>query len=147
MEKVRRANDSKCDIPFWEPYRMYRLSLRDPASAWISRDNHRAHGHHKRDVLHFPTSKFLPSCIVTSAFIPFLPSLLYLFVIRRRTWTRNRSSTSDTNTTGSSWPVAYRRGGGVLNPSPPPKFRSFDKVEPDCKLSGKCLVFLFQHPN
>ena len=28
-----------------------------------------------------------------------------------------------------------------------PKFRSFDKVEPHCKLSGKCLVFLFQHPN
>ena len=30
---------------------------------------------------------------------------------------------------------------------PPPKFRSFDKVEPDCKLSGKYLVFLCQHPN
>ena len=36
-------------------------------------------------------------------------------------------------------------GGGGL--TPPPKFRSFDKVEPDCKLSRKCLVFLFQHPN
>jgi hypothetical protein len=35
-------------------------------------------------------------------------------------------------------------GGGGLNP---PKFRSFDKVKPDCKLNGKCLVFLFQHPN
>ena len=35
---------------------------------------------------------------------------------------------------------------GVFNP-PPPKFRRFDKVEPDCKLSGKCLGFLFQHPN
>jgi hypothetical protein len=35
-------------------------------------------------------------------------------------------------------------GFGVSNP---PKFRSFNKVEPDCKLSGKCLVFLFQHPN
>ena len=35
-------------------------------------------------------------------------------------------------------------GGGVQTP---PKFRSFDRVEPDCKLSGKCLVFLFQHPN
>jgi hypothetical protein len=45
-------------------------------------------------------------------------------------------------------PVAYRRGVGfgVFKP-PPPKFRSFDKIEPDCKLSGKCLVFLFQHPN
>ena len=30
---------------------------------------------------------------------------------------------------------------------PPPKFRSFNKVEPDCKLSEKCLVFLFQHTN
>jgi hypothetical protein len=28
-----------------------------------------------------------------------------------------------------------------------PKFRSFDKAAFDCKLSGKCLVFLFQHPN
>jgi hypothetical protein len=35
---------------------------------------------------------------------------------------------------------------GVQTP-PPPKFRSFDKVEPDCKSRGKCLVFLFQHPN
>ena len=35
---------------------------------------------------------------------------------------------------------------GVQFP-PPRKFRSFDKVEPDCKLSGKCLVFLFQLPN
>jgi hypothetical protein len=40
--------------------------------------------------------------------------------------------------------VAYWGGS---NPSPPPKFLSFDTVEPDCKLSGKCLVFLFQHPN
>ena len=31
--------------------------------------------------------------------------------------------------------------------NPPPKFRIFDKVELDCKLSGKRLVFLFQHPN
>ena len=38
-------------------------------------------------------------------------------------------------------------GFGVFNSPPHPKFRSFDKVEPDCKLSGKCLVFLFQHPN
>ena len=47
--------------------------------------------------------------------------------------------------------VAYRGRGkfGVVQtpPRPPPKFRSLDKVEPDCKLSGKCLVFLFQHPN
>jgi len=42
--------------------------------------------------------------------------------------------------------VAYRGGFGDLN-VPPPKFRTFDKVEPDCKLSGKCLVFLFQNPN
>ena len=39
------------------------------------------------------------------------------------------------------------RGGGFGGFKPPPKFRSFDKVEPDCKLSRKCLVFLFQHPN
>ena len=38
-------------------------------------------------------------------------------------------------------------GCGGSNISPPPEFRSFDKFEPDCKLSGKCLVFLFQHPN
>ena len=36
-------------------------------------------------------------------------------------------------------------GGGVQ--TPPPKFRNFDKVEPDCKFSGKCLVFLFQRLN
>jgi hypothetical protein len=30
---------------------------------------------------------------------------------------------------------------------PAPTSRKFDKVEPGCKLSGKCLVFLFQHPN
>jgi len=42
--------------------------------------------------------------------------------------------------------VAYRGGGfGVFKH--PPKFRSFDKAAFDCKLSGKCLVFLFQHPN
>jgi hypothetical protein len=30
---------------------------------------------------------------------------------------------------------------------PPPEIPKFYRVEPDCKLSGKCLVFLFQHPN
>ena len=40
----------------------------------------------------------------------------------------------------------HTEGGGCSNPLPP-KFRSFDKVEPDCKLSRKCLVFIFQHPN
>ena len=39
-----------------------------------------------------------------------------------------------------------REGWGVQTPSPP-KFRSFDKVELDCKVSRKCLVFLFQHRN
>jgi len=45
------------------------------------------------------------------------------------------------------WPQAVVYGGGVEGFKPSPKFRSFDKVEPDCKLSGKYLVFLFQHPN
>ena len=38
-------------------------------------------------------------------------------------------------------------GWGVKPPTPHPKFRSFDTAAFDCKLSGKCLVFLFQHPN
>ena len=37
--------------------------------------------------------------------------------------------------------VAYR--GGVWVVQTPPKFRSFDTAAFDCKLSGKCLVFLF----
>ena len=37
--------------------------------------------------------------------------------------------------------------GGFNPPRPPPKSRSFDEVEPDCKLSGKCSEFIFQHPN
>ena len=41
----------------------------------------------------------------------------------------------------------WRTEGGVWGVKPPPKFRSFEKVELDCKLSGKCLEFLFQHPN
>ena len=55
------------------------------------------------------------------------------------------------------WSVTYgrlcqwRTEGGVWGvqtpPPPPPKFRSFDKAAFDCKLSGKCLVFLFKHPN
>ena len=47
---------------------------------------------------------------------------------------------------GFSQPVAYR--GGVWGfQTPPPKFRTFDKVESNCKLSGNSLVFLFPHPN
>ena len=39
-------------------------------------------------------------------------------------------------------------GFGEIQTLPPPqKFGSFDKVETDCKLSGKCLVFLFHHPD
>jgi len=30
---------------------------------------------------------------------------------------------------------------------PTPTSRKFDKVKPDCKLSGKFLMFLLQHPN
>ena len=40
----------------------------------------------------------------------------------------------------------WRTEGGSNTP-PPREIRSFDKVEPDCKLSGKYLVFLFQLPN
>jgi hypothetical protein len=41
-----------------------------------------------------------------------------------------------------------RGGGGGVNPLPPPKkFQSFDKAAIDYKLSRKCLVFLFHHPN
>ena len=36
---------------------------------------------------------------------------------------------------------------GGFKPPTLPKFRSFDKVEPDCNWAEKCLVFLFQHPN
>jgi hypothetical protein len=36
-------------------------------------------------------------------------------------------------------------GGSTLPPSP--EIPKFYKVEPDCKLSGKCLVLPFQHPN
>jgi hypothetical protein len=41
----------------------------------------------------------------------------------------------------------WRTEGGGGSTPPPPKFRSFDNVEPECKLSGKCLVFLIQHHN
>jgi len=30
---------------------------------------------------------------------------------------------------------------------PTPTSQMFDKVKPDYKLSGKCLMFLFQHSN
>ena len=43
--------------------------------------------------------------------------------------------------------VQWRTEGEGVQLPPPTKFRSFDKVEPDCKLSGQCLVLLFQHPN
>ena len=43
--------------------------------------------------------------------------------------------------------VPRGEGGLGCSPPPPPKFRSFEKAAFDGKLSGKCLVFLFQHPN
>ena len=52
---------------------------------------------------------------------------------------------ADAYTQKSAVIAAYRGGWGVQPPTP--KFRSFDKVEPDCKLSVKYLVFLFQHIN
>jgi hypothetical protein len=43
------------------------------------------------------------------------------------------------------WRTEAGGGGGVQTPfSEIPKF---DRVEPDCILSGKCSVLLFQHPN
>jgi hypothetical protein len=43
----------------------------------------------------------------------------------------------------------WRTEGGST--PPPPKFRSFDKAEPNSQFRGKyvrnCLVFLFHHPN
>ena len=39
--------------------------------------------------------------------------------------------------TGRVWGIQ------TSSPPSPPKFQSFDKVEPVCKLSGKRLVFLF----
>jgi hypothetical protein len=47
---------------------------------------------------------------------------------------------------GLCFAVAYR-GEGVGGFKPLPEIPKFYKVEPDCKLSGKCLMFLFQHPN
>jgi hypothetical protein len=38
-------------------------------------------------------------------------------------------------------------GVGGVGFKPPPEVPKFYKVEPDCKLSQKYLVFLFQHPN
>jgi hypothetical protein len=43
--------------------------------------------------------------------------------------------------------IQWRMEGGGLGCSTPPEIPKFYKVEPDCKLSGKCLVFLFQDPN
>ena len=61
-------------------------------------------------------------------------ALIYQTTIRRKI-------SYDTN-------IQWRTEGvGVFKQPPPSKFRSFDKVKPDCKLSGKCLVFLFQQTN
>jgi hypothetical protein len=42
-------------------------------------------------------------------------------------------------------------GGGLVGFKPLPKFRSFDKAEPNAQLCGKyihnCLVLLFHYPN
>jgi hypothetical protein len=49
-----------------------------------------------------------------------------------------------------SVPVAYR-GGWFGGFKPLPKFRSFDKAQPNAQFHGKyirnCLVFLFHRPN
>jgi hypothetical protein len=45
----------------------------------------------------------------------------------------------------------HTEGGGLGGSTPPPKFRSFNKAEPNSQFHGKyirnCLVFLFHHPN
>ena len=68
-----------------------------------------------------------------------LKSLISLHILLSRSERFERSLVKFEK--GPTAAVAYR-GGGFGGP---PKFRSFEKVEPDCKLSGKYLVFLFQH--
>jgi len=63
-------------------------------------------------------------------------------IIRKKAGVGGASYTK--SLTERQWRTEGRLLGGF---KPSPKFRSFDKVEKDCKLSGKCLVFLFQHPN
>jgi hypothetical protein len=58
-----------------------------------------------------------------------------------RCWRMLRAETHNDITFNWHASVVYR--GGVNAP----KFRSFDEVELDCKLSGKCSVFLFRHRN
>ena len=70
-------------------------------------------------------------------------------VRRKATETWQAYGTTHDNSTKLRRCIQWRteRGfGGVQTPTPP-KFRSFDKAAFNCKLSGKCLVFLFQHPN
>ena len=69
------------------------------------------------------TSLILPRKLLVSQKKKIVKTFILLYVLQRRT-------------EGGVWWVQ----------PPPPKFRSFNKFEPDCKLSGKCLVFLFQHP-
>ena len=74
----------------------------------------------------------------------YLYSILVLFKLNRFSSTSLLAVLAESGCYYRQWRT---EGGLGVQPAPPPKFRSFDKVEPDCKLSGKCLVFLFQHPN
>jgi hypothetical protein len=53
------------------------------------------------------------------------------------------------NAAGDAVAVAAASGvqGGGFGGVNPPEIPKFYKVEPDCKLSGNCLVFLFKHSN
>jgi hypothetical protein len=68
-----------------------------------------------------------------------LPPAIVIFI-----WPRQREVAAQTLR-------QWRTEGGVGGSNPPPKFRSFDKAEPNSQFRGKYirnrLVFLFHHPN
>ena len=80
-------------------------------------------------------------------YLPFYKNETDFLGFVHRPYLYNLANMSNQVHNSVQWRIKGRGLGGLQTPSPPPKFRSFDKVEPDCKLSGKCLLFLFQHPN
>jgi hypothetical protein len=80
---------------------------------------------------------------VSSRVVPKLPYNSNLHVLLRILLTQDRITILGFCEHGDQW----RTEGGLGGSKPPsPEMPKFYKVEPDCKLSGKCLVFLFQHP-